>query len=59
MLKTVAASELKVYLEDTKLPRVENYDALGFWKENKSRILMFSQMARDILAIPLYTVASK
>ncbi|KAJ8434059.1 hypothetical protein Cgig2_012661 [Carnegiea gigantea] len=59
VFKTVATSELKVYLEDTKLPRVQNYHAFGFCKENKSRILMFSQMARDILAIPLYAAASK
>ena len=59
MFQSVAKSELELYLEENKLPRVENYDVLGYWKQNESRLPVLSQMVRDILAIPLSTVASE
>jgi len=59
VFQSVAKSELELYLEENKLPRVENYDVLGYWKQNESRLPVLSQMARDILAIPLSTVASE
>lgn len=55
MFKSVAKSDL----EENKLPRVENYNVLGYWNRNKSRFPVLSQMARDVLAIPLSTVASE
>ena len=59
MFKSVAKSNLELYLEENKLPRVENYNVLGYWNQNKSRFPVLSQMARDVLAIPLSTVASE
>ena len=55
----MAKFELEVYLEDNKLARVENYDVLGFWKENKSKFPMLSQMTRDVLTISLSAVTSE
>jgi len=59
VFQCVAKSELEFYLEENKLPRVENYDDIGYWKQNESRFPVLFQMARDILAIPLSTVASE
>jgi len=55
----MAKFELEVYLEDNKLPRVENYDVLGYSKKNWSRFPVLSQMARDVLVIPSSTVATE
>ena len=52
MSKNVPKSKYEVYLEDNKQPRVENFDILGFWKENRFRFPVLSQMARDVLAFP-------
>ena len=59
MFKSVAKYDLELYLEENKLPRIENYNVLGYWNQNGSRFPILSQMARDVLAIPLSTVASE
>ena len=38
---------------------VLNFDILSWWKVNCSRVGVFSQIASDILAIPVSTVASE
>jgi len=48
-----------MYLEETKLPHVEVFDVLGYWRTNQGRYPLLSKMARDILTIPLSTVASE
>ena len=55
----MAKSDLELYLEENKLPHIENYNVLGYWNQNGPRFPMLFQMARDVLAIPLSTVASK
>ncbi|KAE8732306.1 hypothetical protein F3Y22_tig00002237pilonHSYRG01564 [Hibiscus syriacus] len=51
--------ELEKYLEDKVKPGVKKLDLLNWWK-NKSKIYpIISLMARDILAIPISTVASE
>ena len=57
MFKSVAKSDLELYLEENKVTRIENYSVLGYWNQNKSRFPILSQMAQDVLAIPLSTVA--
>jgi len=48
-----------MYLEENKLPRVEMFDVLAHWRMNQGRYPLLSKMARDILTIPLSTVASE
>uniref|UniRef100_A0A803MRD6 BED-type domain-containing protein n=1 Tax=Chenopodium quinoa TaxID=63459 RepID=A0A803MRD6_CHEQI len=52
-------SILDVYLEDPKLDRKAELDILAFWKENEHRYKGRSHLARDILAVPLTTLASE
>ncbi|XP_022987621.1 zinc finger BED domain-containing protein DAYSLEEPER-like isoform X1 [Cucurbita maxima] len=49
-------SELDRYLEDSLLPRVQDFDLLGWWKLNKFKYPTLSKMARDILSIPVSTL---
>ncbi|XP_075663256.1 zinc finger BED domain-containing protein RICESLEEPER 1-like [Castanea sativa] len=53
-------SELDRYLlESSKDPDVEDFDILKWWKMNSSRYQVLSQIARDVLAILVSTVASQ
>ncbi|CAL5325876.1 unnamed protein product [Camellia sinensis] len=52
-------SELDRYLEESYEKEVVNFDILSWWKTNSSRYKILSQVARDILAIPVSTVASE
>ncbi|XP_052199126.1 zinc finger BED domain-containing protein DAYSLEEPER isoform X2 [Diospyros lotus] len=49
-------SELDEYLQESLLPRVHEFDVLGWWKLNKTKYPTLSKMARDILTIPLCTL---
>ncbi|CAI0389212.1 unnamed protein product [Linum tenue] len=44
-------SELDVYLDETLLPRVADFDVLGWWKQNEVRFPALAKMARDVLCI--------
>ena len=51
-------SKLDRYLlESSEDPDVEDFDILKWWKMNSSRYQVLSQIARDVLAIPVSTVA--
>ena len=52
-------SELEKYLAEDSEDPDKKIDILGWWKENSSRFPMLANMARDILAIPITTVASE
>ncbi|XP_068652458.1 zinc finger BED domain-containing protein RICESLEEPER 2-like [Aristolochia californica] len=52
-------SELDQYLEESLIPRIQEFDILNWWKLNKLKYPTLSQMARDILAIPTATVTSE
>ena len=53
-------SELDKYLlESSEDPDVEDFDILMWWKMNSSRYRVISQIARDVLAISVSTVASE
>lgn len=54
-------SELDLYLEEPRLDRKKNVDLdiLCYWKANTSRYPNLSFMARDILSIPITTIASE
>ncbi|GFY80894.1 BED zinc finger and hAT dimerization domain-containing protein DAYSLEEPER [Actinidia rufa] len=51
-------SELDQYLEESLLPRVHEFDVLGWWKLNKNKYPTLSKMARDILTIPVCTLGA-
>lgn len=52
----LSKSELDQYLEESLLPRVQDFDILGWWKLNRIKYPTLSKLARDILTIPLSTV---
>ncbi|XP_077248521.1 zinc finger BED domain-containing protein RICESLEEPER 1-like [Tasmannia lanceolata] len=52
-------SELDQYLDEPVFPRNLGFDILGWWKLNTHKYPTLSKMARDILAIPVSTVASE
>ncbi|XP_055959716.1 zinc finger BED domain-containing protein RICESLEEPER 2-like [Mercurialis annua] len=52
-------SELDLYLGEAVVANEENFDILRWWKLNSERLPVLSKMARDILAVPVSTVASE
>ncbi|KAL0367028.1 UNVERIFIED_CONTAM: Zinc finger BED domain-containing protein DAYSLEEPER [Sesamum radiatum] len=50
-------SKLDIYLEESLLPRARDFDILNWWKINGVKFLTLQKMVRDILAIPVSTVA--
>ena len=54
-------THLDIYLEEPRVNRKNypNLDVLGYWKENHHRLSDLADMARDLLTIPLTTVASE
>ena len=52
-------SELDKYLNEETEPREEDFDILLWWRVNSPRFPTLSCMARDVLAIPVSTVASE
>lgn len=50
--------ELGTYLEESVLPRVQDFDVLGWWRQNRSKYPILSKMAVDVLSIPVSTVAA-
>lgn len=49
--------ELDQYLEESVLPRMQEFDVLGWWKLNRKKYPTLSKMASDILCIPVSTVS--
>ena len=52
-------TELDVYLDEEVLPRSPNFDILLWWKLNGVKYPTLQAIARDVLAIPVSTVASE
>ncbi|KAI3446889.1 hypothetical protein Pfo_003554 [Paulownia fortunei] len=52
----LSKTELDQYLEESLLPRVHEFDVVGWWKLNRLKYPTLSKMARDILSIPVCTV---
>ena len=52
--------ELDIYLKESVfVTKNDEFDILNWWKLNSSRFPILSQLARDVLAIPISTVASE
>lgn len=48
-----------MYLEESVLPRTPLFDNLSWWKTNGLKVPTLQKMSRDLLAIPVSTVASE
>ncbi|KAL4297663.1 hypothetical protein GQ457_12G003440 [Hibiscus cannabinus] len=57
--KSKVVSELDRYLEEDVIPRTPNFDILVWWKINGPQFPILKDIAKDIYAIPVSTVASK
>ena len=51
--------ELDHYLKDDLMPRILDFDILTWWKANGPKYPTLQRIARDILAIPVRTIASE
>ena len=51
--------DLELYYDEPCYPHEKNFDALVWWKGNEGKFKVLSKMARDILSIPITTVASE
>ena len=52
-------SELEIYPSESILDENANFDILKWLKFNSERFPILSNMARDVLAVPISTVASE
>ena len=52
-------TELDHYLEEGVLPRTNDFDILLWWKLNGVKYPTLQAIAKDVLAIPILTVASE
>ena len=52
-------TQLELYLDEPRVDRNAKLDILAFWKGNEFRYPELGPMARDILSIPISTVASE
>lgn len=52
-------SELEWYLDEHREKDVAKFDILNWWKVNSTKFSVLSCIARDVLAIPVSTVASE
>lgn len=52
-------TELEMYLKDRVERKDEKFNLLAWWRSNTHRFPVLSLMARDVLAIPISTVASE
>ena len=52
-------SEIERYLSEGVIEKSPEFDILNWWKVNSTRFPVLSQIARDVLAIPITTVPSE
>ena len=52
-------TELELYSDEPRVSSDTKFDILDFWKGNQFRYPELASMARDILSIPISTVASE
>jgi hypothetical protein len=51
-------SELNEYLEEPQEPSVQDFDILGWWRNNGSKYPTLCRMASDILSMPVSTLSA-
>ena len=54
-----AKNEVERFLNEACVDEDESFDILAWWKVNASRFNILSKIARDVLAVPVSTVASE
>ncbi|KAH0696304.1 hypothetical protein KY290_013663 [Solanum tuberosum] len=54
-----AASKLERYLKEDQEPEHDDFDVLSWWKVNAPRFSVLSELGRDVLVIPISSVASE
>ena len=54
-----AKNELERYLNEACVDEENNFDVLAWWKLNGSRFNILAHLARDVLVVPVSTVASE
>ena len=52
-------TELEIYLSESTIEEEGSFNILRWWKLNSERFLILSILARDVLAVPISTVASE
>ena len=52
-------SELEIYLSESILDENAKFDILKWWKFNSERFSILLKMARDVLVVPISTLASE
>ncbi|GAA0174138.1 hypothetical protein LIER_27587 [Lithospermum erythrorhizon] len=52
-------NDLELYFDEACYPNPANFDALAWWKGNEGKYKVLSRMSKDILSIPITTVASE
>ncbi|KAL6603883.1 hypothetical protein ACP70R_044244 [Stipagrostis hirtigluma subsp. patula] len=52
-------SELSIFLKDKCEKNTEEFEILTWWKVNSNKYPMLSKLAKDVLAVPVSTVASE
>ncbi|XP_052116465.1 zinc finger BED domain-containing protein RICESLEEPER 2-like [Arachis duranensis] len=57
--RTNTRSELDRYLQEECEPYSHKFDILNWWKVNSTRFPILGNMAREVLAIPVSTIASE
>ncbi|CAN0880195.1 Putative AC transposase, partial [Linum grandiflorum] len=56
---SVVTSELDHYLAEDMIPRTEDFDLLGWWKFSGAKYPILQDIARDLLDVPVTSVASE
>ncbi|XP_015161142.1 zinc finger BED domain-containing protein RICESLEEPER 2-like [Solanum tuberosum] len=56
---TTVKTELQKYLAEENEVESKNFNILSWWKINSPRFPILAEMVRDVLAIPISSVASK
>ena len=52
-------TELDIYLSESTIEEESSFNILRWWKLNSERFPILSTLARDVLAVPISTVASE
>ena len=55
----VSKSDLERYLEEPLIKSTPDFDIPNWWKVNQGKYPILAQMAKDILVVPVTTVASE